>query len=331
MALATGCSNGSGSADASSEGEASATSTGEASTESGSAEGTAGEEDTAVDPDEGVWEIRMPDFSPGAFYATYYACYSQTFTVEEGVHLTGFVPRVTDPHVHHYVVQVLDTPREDDPAMPCFEEPWDNMIWGWAPGGEELHLPEHVGFPAGANGTVTIRFQVHYDNPLNDKFTDSGGFDVLWTKNKREFDAGIGTFGDITNISIPANEAAHLHTADCSSNFSEAFFPDEMHVIGSWLHAHELGSVLWGEVIPGDGSPPFELGREDPYRFDYQTFRPIDDVILKPGDQINTHCVFDNSGNDDPVYGGTTTQEEMCVNFLMYYPRREGLNECGAL
>ena len=303
---------------------------GDADSATGADEETTGE-DTAAQPGEGVWEIRMPEFSPNAAYSSYYACYSQTFTVDQAVHLTGFRPKVTDPHVHHYVVQVLDEPTTDDPYTPCFEEPWDDMIWGWAPGGEELHLPDHVGFKAGETGTVTIRFQVHYDNPLNDKFVDQGGFDVLWTDELREFDAGIGTFGDVFGINIPANAEAYEHVADCSTNFSEVFFPEDMHILGTWLHAHEIGSVLWGEVIPGDGSPPYELGREDPYRFDYQTFRTVEGVTLHPGDQVNTHCVYDNSGNDKPVEGGPTTKEEMCVNFLLYYPKRDGLDECGNL
>ena len=188
-----------------------------------------------------------------------------------------------------------------------------------------------MGFLAGESGTVTIRFQVHYNNPLNDSFTDNGGFDVFYVKdNLRPNNAGIATFGDINNISIPA-DSVHQHTATCSSAFTENAFPDEMHVIGSWLHAHEVGSKLWGEIVPAGGGEPYELGREDPYYFDKQTFKPITGVSLFPGDEVRTHCEYDNTGNSSPVQGGPQTQDEMCIHFVMYYPKSDAFDECGNL
>jgi hypothetical protein len=278
------------------------------------------------------WEVRMPDFSPPAPYPTFYSCYSQTISVDGPVHLIGFEPKVTDPHVHHYVVQVLPSPQVDDPASLCIEDPWTDMLWGWAPGGENLYLPPDAGFRAGENGTVTVRFQVHYDNPLQQAFTDSGGFDILYTDELRPYDAGFAAFGDIANIYIPANEPAHEHVASCGANFTQAVFDGPLNVIGTWLHAHNRGSVLWGEVIPGSGLAPFELGRADPYLFDYQTVELAPEgTVLMPGDEIRTHCVFDNSDNSNPVTGGTATADEMCVNFVLYYPKSEQLAACGAL
>ncbi len=278
------------------------------------------------------WEIRMPDFSPPSFYPTYYSCYSQTISVPGPVHIVGFEPKVTDPHVHHYVVQVMPAPQVDDPAQLCLEDPWTDMLWGWAPGGESLYLPEEAGFRVGESGTVTVRFQVHYDNPLQQSFVDSGGFDILYTEDLRPYDAGFAVFGDIYNIHIPGNEPAHEHVATCSSTFTSAVFDGPMNVIGTWLHAHNLGSALWGEVIPADGGEPFELGREDPYMFDYQTVQPAPEgTVLMPGDEIRTHCVYDNSGNASPVSGGEATEDEMCINFVLYYPKSEQLAECGTL
>ena len=278
------------------------------------------------------WEVRMPDFSPPSFYPTFYSCYSETIEVPADVHIVGFEPVVTDPHIHHYVVQVLDNPSNDDPSELCIEEPWDDMIWGWAPGGEALYLPDEAGFRAGENGTVTVRFQVHYDNPLLQSFTDNGGFDVLYTDQLRDNDAAIASFGDVNGINIPANDPAYEHVTSCPASFTSNNFGGPLTVIGNWLHAHEVGSVLWGEVIPEDGSDPYELGREDPYYFDAQTFKSVPDgTTLMPGDEIRTHCVYDNSGNDNPVMGGPQTQDEMCINFVLYYPKSDLFDECGQL
>ncbi len=305
------------------------TSTGDADTSdttSDTGDTTTGEEELLR------WEVRMPDFSPPSVFPTFYSCYSQTIEVAGPVHIVGFEPKVTDPHVHHYVVQLLPGPAVDDPGDLCVEDPWTDMLWGWAPGGEALNLPPEAGFRAGETGTVTVRFQVHYDNPLNQAFTDNGGFDVLYTDKLRPNDAGFVQFGDIDQIFIPANDPAHEHVASCSAAFTQANFEGPLNVIGTWLHAHNIGSVLWGEVIPGNGDPTFELGREDPYLFDNQTVQPAPaGTVLMPGDEIRTHCVYDNSGNDNPVTGGPETENEMCINFVLYYPKSEQLDECGGI
>ncbi|WP_181197983.1 monooxygenase [Enhygromyxa salina] len=303
--------------------------------DTGDGDGDTGDGDTGDgDPGEDLqrWEIRMPDFSPPAIFPTYYSCYAQTIEVPADVHIVGFEPKISDPHVHHIVAQMLDTPTVDNPIDPCLEEPWDDMIWGWAPGGENLYLPPEAGIRAGVNGTVTVRFQVHYDNPLNQSFTDSGGFDVLFTDQLRPNDAAIATFGDIGPIFIPANDPAHEHVASCPSSFTSSNFPGPLNVVATWLHAHDIGSVLWGEVVPQGGGPAFELGREDPYVFDNQTFTLAPEgTVLMPGDEVRTHCVYDNSGNNNPVHGGPETKDEMCINFVLYYPKSSQFNECGSL
>ena len=308
-----------------------ATGDGDGDGDSGDGDGDSGDGDGDGESQQ-RWEIRMPDFSPPAPFPTYYSCYAQTIEVPADIHIVGFEPKVTDNHVHHYVVQILDTPTTDDPIDLCIEDPWEDMIWGWAPGGENLYLPPEAGFRAGTNGTVTVRFQVHYDNPLNQSFTDSGGFDVLYTDQLRPNDAGIATFGDINPIYIPANDSAHEHVASCPGTFTSANFGGPLNVIATWLHAHDIGSVLWGEVVPAGGGDSFELGREDPYYFDNQTFKPIPpDTLLMPGDEVRTHCVYDNSGNNNPVTGGPLTQDEMCINFVLYYPKSDAFDECGQL
>jgi len=39
-----------------------------------------------------------------------------------------------------------------------------------------------------------------------------------------------------------------------------------------------------------------------------------------PGDRLNTHCVYKNTGSDSVPFGVASTQE-MCMHFISYYPR----------
>ncbi len=288
---------------------------------------SAGSSTTGPGADYKVFELRAPDFQPPTT-ATWYSCMAWNFPVAEAVHLVGFKPIVDDPHIHHYVLGVYDTPQNPDPSVPCFQ--WvDDMVWGWAPGGEELWLPEDVGMRAGDNGTVTFVLQVHYNNPLEDVYIDNDGVDVFYTEELREHEAGIIKVGDIAGIAIPPGEPAHEHVATCPSWATEAGLKDDVHVIGTWLHAHDIGKTLWTEVFRG-GEMIGELGREDPFVFDYQTFQAAD-FWVQPGDEFLTHCVYDASERAEWTYGGDATDQEMCINFMMYYPNDPDLESCGQI
>eukprot|EP01092_Planopodium_desertum_P000855 TRINITY_DN11241_c0_g1_i1.p1 TRINITY_DN11241_c0_g1~~TRINITY_DN11241_c0_g1_i1.p1 ORF type:complete len:172 (-),score=36.79 TRINITY_DN11241_c0_g1_i1:37-492(-) len=64
------------------------------------------------------------------------------------------------------------------------------------------------------------------------------------------------------------------------------------------------------------------LGELHPWDFNFQSIRIVDNTQkLMPGDRIRTTCVYNTIGNTKPVSGGEETLDEMCFNFLFYYPR----------
>jgi hypothetical protein len=100
-------------------------------------------------------------------------------------------------------------------------------------------------------------------------------------------------------------------------------------VFGSSMHAHDIGSVLWTDV-ERDGEFLLELNRDDPYDFSNQTYKPIADVVLQPGDSITNHCIYDSSGRTEPTVGGPATSDEMCWNTMLFYPRENAnFDYCG--
>mmetsp|Transcript_19276 Transcript_19276/g.23464 ORF Transcript_19276/g.23464 Transcript_19276/m.23464 type:complete len:206 (-) Transcript_19276:153-770(-) len=50
---------------------------------------------------------------------------------------------------------------------------------------------------------------------------------------------------------------------------------------------------------------------------------------IKAGDELHTHCVFDTKQSGGTVDFGTASSDEMCQNFLMYYPRVPRFQLCG--
>ena len=54
--------------------------------------------------------------------------------------------------------------------------------------------------------------------------------------------------------------------------------------------------------------------------FDSRSDFPVLILLLRQGDSLVTKCMYDTSGHNDTVFGGEETSNEMCLNFLGYYP-----------
>ncbi len=297
-----------------------------------SADDDSGPDDTADDGDTEseeieVWELRAGGFEPPAS-ETVYSCFAFTFPVDQLHHVVGFQPAVTSPMIHHYVLSLADGPVQIDPNDSCIEWP-AHIMWAWAPGVEETLLPPEAGFLVGHQGEeVTFILQVHYNNPLQMPFVDNDGVDVLVTKTLRPNRAGIFSQGDIFSILIPPGDPAYEHVATCGSDATSSILTEPMHVFGSFLHAHQIGSVLYTEVQRG-GDTIGEIARQDPFDFNMQKFQDADFDVM-PGDQLQTHCIYDSSELSGITMGGPASDEEMCINFMMYYPWVP-TETCGAL
>jgi hypothetical protein len=290
--------------------------------ETGSTGGTGWPDDTEV------WELRVEGFQP-PMEETWYSCFSFQMDLEQLQHIVGFEAVVTEPTVHHSILSLHEGALETDPNEPCYDWP-ARMIWGWAPGIEPLMLPEDAGILVGdgAGGVITLVLQVHYNNPLLTPVTDEGGIDVIVTSNLREHDAFVFAQGDISTIAIPPGEAAYTHVARCEGDVTQALIDEPIHAFSSFLHAHEIGSAITSELWR-NGELHTEIASQVPYDFNQQQFQPIDLDIL-PGDMLETRCTYDSTGRTQVTNGGVGSTDEMCINFMMYYPRIAA-EQCGAI
>ncbi len=254
--------------------------------------------------------------------ATYYACFEFEMQLDQLGHIVGFAPHIDQgAHVHHFVLTKIDEPSGNGDGYQCFDLD-GQMIWTWAPGGEAWYLPDEAGFLVGdgAGGNVTLRLQVHYNNPLGDSgVVDKSGLDVYITPNLRPNNAGTMVFGDIENIAIPPGMAAYEHVATCGSAATAALFVEPIHVFGTAMHAHDLGRKLWSDVNRG-GSRAYELNRDDPYNFASQHMNRVE-AVIEPGDEVQTHCIYDSTARSETTIGGPGTEQEMCWNIVTYYPQ----------
>lgn len=291
------------------------------------ADGSEGGSDTGVPDGVEVLELRGGGFTPPAT-ETWYSCFSFQIQTEQLAHIVGFVPVVDSPIIHHYVLSIADGSVPQDPNEPCFEWP-ASILWAWAPGIEPMMLPDEAGFLIGdaPGGTHTLILQVHYNDPLLQGISDDNGIDVWITEDLRPNDAGVFSQGDVLGISIPPGETAYEHVASCSSAQTESLISEPINVFASFLHAHDIGAGIWTEVLRG-GEVVGEM-RDDDFDFDSQQFQAVD-VQVEPGDELRTTCVYDSSERTETTPGGPGSEEEMCINFMAYYPKVQA-EKCGSL
>jgi hypothetical protein len=234
-----------------------------------------------------------------------YLCYGVELTVDAKRHLIGVGPRVDDARiVHHMLLFQSETPLDPAPA-PCgvIQSAAWRIAGVWAPGGHGFELPPETGFPL--EGTTHYVVQVHYSSPQHlVTVTDTSGFDLCTTPTLRANDADILAFGTLS-IRVPAHGTLDL---TCSYQV-----PQAMHVVAAMPHMHKIGTYISSARGADD------LGTANPWSFEGQAWQKIG-RDLATGDVVRTRCAWSNP-TDAPVQFGEYTEEEMCFDFEIYYPR----------
>jgi dopamine beta-monooxygenase len=272
------------------------------------------------DPSWQRWEIRFPDYEVPR-EATTYACAAMSFPLDQAAHIVAFEPAIDDGTVVHHMI-LGTAPERFEGVIPCYPSAPDvRMKWGWAPGIAPLALPAEAGLLVGAEAQESVHFvlQIHYDNPRQESgHRDRSGVNVYVSRELRPHHATLMSLGDVAGLEIPPGQPAFDTVHRCLGSSTEQWLPEPIEVFGSWLHAHKLATALWTEQFR-DGRKVGDLGRHVPYDFDDQHLEPLN-ARIEPGDELVTHCVYDTTSRTEPTVGGDGTNDEMCLNFLFYYP-----------
>jgi hypothetical protein len=243
-----------------------------------------------------------------------YVCYGFDITNEQKRHVTAIAPAIQNKKILHHLVLFQSKESVDPVPHACSaasSSSW-RMVFGWAPGGDNLKLPPAAGFPL--EGTTHYVAQLHYNN-LNHLpgELDSSGVDMCSTDKLRANDADVMAFGS-NEFTIPAKSR---HDITCSLEVP-TLVPD-LTLFAVLPHMHKLGTSLVNTLYPQTGGPPVDLGTMTQWDFNNQAWFPIHATIT-PGDHIATRCVWTNP-SEEPVSFGENTADEMCYAFTMYYPR----------
>jgi len=272
---------------------------------------------------------------------TTYTCMSYNIPLgplEQSNHIIQIDP-VIDPvsakYVHHMLVHICantsetsfvnryQSPGECNSPIGDVDSDCTSLLFAWAVGGGPTVLPEAAGFRMGyeESGFTHLVLEMHYDNPENVAgVRDRSGFKITYTPKLRQHDAAAITLGDPLLFfgPIPAGKEATAYEAECPSECTQAF-PHDIHVFGSLLHMHGVGSAMWSRQWR-NGEDLGITNKAEFYSFHFQQTTSVN-YTIKPGDRINTHCIYNTKSKTTPTVFGIESSQEMCIDFIFYYPR----------
>lgn len=254
-------------------------------------------------------------------------CYSWDDLLAQGVpeekfSVVGFEP-ILDAieHLHHFTLfGSYDTMN----GQPCsaFAKHLD-LIYGWAKGEDPAALPLDVGLYIGPGTYQSFRLEIHYDNPqLKEGVLDSSGVRFYYSDVIRPVELGLLRLGDpiISLDGQPVGDGLTQHIFDCPSTCTETMLKQEVTVLREYLHMHYAGATMQNELIR-DGEV-IHTGTVDYFRFDQQGNQLVKQMpyTVQKGDSYKTICNYDDKGRNTTF--GFSSQEEMCIVFIMYYPKQ---------
>ncbi|XP_076141090.1 dopamine beta-hydroxylase [Alosa pseudoharengus] len=203
-----------------------------------------------------------------------------------------------------------------------------HVLAAWALGAEPFYYPTDAGMPLGGKSSSRfLRLEVHYHNPLLiSGRRDSSGIRLHYTLRLRRFDAGIMELGLVYTpiMAIPPRQSTYLLTGYCTAKCTQtALPPGGIFIFASQLHTHLAGRAVRTVLVRGGRE--VEMVQEDKhFSTHYQIIRTLEKMVnVLPGDALITKCTYNTEDRNKPTVGGFGIMEEMCVNYVHYYPRTQ--------
>uniref|UniRef100_A0A034WQK7 Tyramine beta-hydroxylase n=1 Tax=Bactrocera dorsalis TaxID=27457 RepID=A0A034WQK7_BACDO len=249
-------------------------------------------------------------------------------------HIVQFEPLITSPDlVHHLEVFHCETdPQVEIPLyngdcekMPAEAKVCSKVISLWAMGASTFTYPPETGLPVGGKDyNPFVRLEVHFNNPeLKAGRIDSSGMRIKLASKLRQFDAGVMELGlEYTDkMAIPPGQVGFPLSGYCIAECTEVALPSSGIIIfGSQLHTHLRGVRILTRHFR-DNEELREVNRDDYYSHHFQEMRNLHyKPHVLPGDALVTTCYYNTLGYENATLGGFSISDEMCVNYIHYYP-----------
>lgn len=239
---------------------------------------------------------------------------------DNAIHVIGFEPLIGNAgsNLHH---MGLVSYKEDN----C--KGLGVSVYIWAPGEGPFELPPDVGASIGEGSTMSYALQVHYNPTGASGSVDSSGVRLFYTSDLRRHELGFLEIGDPLTVldGMVVGEGFSSYTFDCPATCTEGFDAENVTVLREMLHMHQKGARMVNQQIR-DGEVIREATVEHyDYRYAGMVSVMQGSYSVKRGDMFKTTCYYDS---DAETTFGFETENEMCIAFLLYYPKQD-IDRCG--
>jgi hypothetical protein len=243
-----------------------------------------------------------------------YQCFGVDINLAKKRHVIGLAPKVDNKQIVHHILLFQTKTAESPEPFKCdaFGSAAWQLVAGWAPGGDNLELPKEAGFPE-EQGTTHWVLQIHYNNANAKTGEDNSGYELCTTEDLRANDAGVLAFGSI-KFNIPPRAD---HKIKCDYKLDAKF--KDVKMFNASPHMHTRGMTMSTERLAGGNGTPEMVFDQKNFSFEAQANFPISKSV-QPGDVMRTRCGWKNPG-DQTIGFGEGTNDEMCFNFIGYYPK----------
>ncbi len=270
--------------------------------------------------------------------STTYACRTQKFNLAAGEKLQMVaVENIIGEKAHHFIVYGCEdneftrsysqmAPCNDgerrgsfDPRAKC-----GSVMHVWAAGRGPFILPENVGFPID-EGSSMIMLEVHYDNPTNEVgVRDDSGVKLHFATNRTVEAGTLQLMDGLVTMGGEKVQNDFNYTSTCPSACTNAWTDDKINVFAGFSHMHTTGKYMWTNRYDADRNFLQTLTSVAFFSNDHQAGLDYSPPLeVRKGDILSTTCNYDTTKRPDTVFG-IETKDEMCIDFLWYYPAQRG-------
>jgi len=300
-------------------------------------------------------DIRLDVIMPKAS-STFVWCKSFLLEATEGIdpnNIMAVQPMPGNLSVHHMHLHVcqpessawrrhlrLYYDRQAEIPLSCFPPSWQpgsgchGTTWTYLPGQNAMTFPEGVGMKIGKGqwDLQHVILEVHY-NQAHDAVgvKDQAGI-RFWASKENVVKHRVG----LLSVADPFSRYPHPLPAGVKSVGLSLFCPpactmkfaDDMHVFSSMTHAHlraryvqtALGYASTSEAEVQNWTNVVESGV---FAHHHHQFTPAN-FTIKRGSSLRTTCMYDTSGDTEPIgFGPATDSNEMCMQVFLYWPKQK--------
>jgi hypothetical protein len=252
---------------------------------------------------------------PAQLDDSYYQCFYFAAPDADDTSLFWYEPVIDNAaHIHHWIMYAtaaaLHAPGSSGRCNSA--EAGAYMIAGWGPGMDNASLAPDVGMRLPTGPKAGLVLELHYFNDSERSDEDASGVRFCTGPSaRREHSAAVHVTG---SEGICLEPGARSEVSGICKPRTDL---GDIHITGIWPHMHKHARRMRVTIQRKQGAS--ELVHDEPFDFQNQLYYLQHDIVLHPGDSLETRCYYQNSSNQRVGFG-ESTQQEMCYAFVTAWP-----------